>query len=109
MEIGRRDRGGGRESDNPSTERATAILGREPLELGQGGNGDGDPEDASDDRSGDKSGFACCVAKDGTDDGADTCQGPRSEERRYSLQGNRLAPGSRVFALTNTKAMKREA
>jgi hypothetical protein len=39
VEIGDRDRCGDRESDDPANERATAILGREPPQVGQGDNG----------------------------------------------------------------------
>ena len=92
------NRGGDRKSDNPANQRTTAILGREPLQLGEGGNCGPDPEDASDDRSSEESGLPCCIAKDRTDHGTEACQSPSSEEYRYGLQRNCRAPGSRVFA-----------
>ena len=98
VEIGHGDRGGDRKSDNPSNERTTAILGREPLQFRQSCNCGPDSDDASDDRSGEEPELPCCVAKDGADYGTEACQGPSGEERRYGLQENCLAPESRVFA-----------
>jgi len=85
VEIGHGDRGGDCESGDPSNERTTAILGREPPYLGQGNSCGPDSEGASDDRSGEEPGLPCCVAKDRTDDGTEACQGPSREERGYGF------------------------
>ena len=99
VEIRHRKGSGDRESDNSANERATAILGRKPLQLGKDDNRSPDSEHASDARSGKESGLPCCAAKDGTDHGTEACQDPGGEEYRYGLHGNRLVldPASQTF------------
>ena len=52
VEIGDSDRDGDPKADKPSRERATAILRREPLQLGDCTNCNHDPQDAAEGRSG---------------------------------------------------------
>jgi hypothetical protein len=91
VQIRHRDWPGNREADNPADERATPILGRQPMQPGQRSNGRSYSEHASGYRSGEEPGLPCSVTKDRTEDGAETCQHPGSEERRYGLQGELLS------------------
>ena len=79
MQIGDRDWRGHREPGNPADQRAAPVIARNPLELGQRSDRRRDTEEASDDGSGEEPRLPSCVPKDGTDDGTETCQCPRSE------------------------------
>jgi len=68
--MSRGDRGGHPESENPSYERATAILRREPMHFGDCANCDRDPQDAADDRSGEEPKRSRGAANDGADQSA---------------------------------------
>jgi hypothetical protein len=92
VEMSHRDRRGNTEPDNPPCERAAAILGREPMQLGDCTNRDRNPEDAADDRPSKEPGFPRRVAKDGADDGARARESPSSEERCHQLQGLAMLP-----------------
>ena len=76
-------------------------------------DGDRDPQNAADDRSGEEPGLPCCTAEDGTDHGAHACQRPASDEYRDRLQGLALLPkvvcspnGSRLSCGRNTRRRK---
>ena len=87
MEISHGDRGGDPESDNPSRERATAILRQEPMQFRDCTNCDRDPQDAAHDRPREEPRLPSCVAEDGADHGAQARQSPGSEEDGDRLQG----------------------
>ena len=95
--MSRGDRGGHPESENPSYERATALLRREPMHFGDSANCDRDPQDAADEGSGEEPRLPCSTAKDGAEHGADAGQSPRGEECWDRFQEPALLPG-RVFA-----------
>ena len=97
VEIRHRDRGGDRESGNPANERATAILGQEPLQLGECQNRCRHPKDAADHGAAEQPGLPCRAAKDGTNHGAEACQRPGSDEHRNRLQKGSPAAEGRVF------------
>jgi len=97
VEIRHRDRGGDRESGNPANERATAILGQEPLQLGECENRCRHPKDAADHGAAEQPGLPCRAAKDGTNHGAEACQRPGSDEHRNRLQKGSPAAEGRVF------------
>jgi hypothetical protein len=86
VEIGSRDRGGHRESDDPAEQGPGTITNREPPHLGRGRNGRADSNYSSHDRSGNQSRLSSCVAQDGPDYGPKPGETPRSGEQSKRLQ-----------------------
>ena len=86
VEIRHGDRGGDRESGNPANERATAIFGQKPLQLGECENCGRHAKDTADHGAAEEPGLPCCAAKDGTDHGTEACQRPSSDEHGNGLQ-----------------------
>ena len=80
VEMSHGDRGGDPKAQHRSHERTGAILRREPLQFGARTNGNHDPEESAEDRSGEEPSLPCPVAKNGTDHGAHPCRSPGGQE-----------------------------